>query len=308
MIDGLYERDLGLRLVRNANGGREIVRYAAGDDKIKELKAGEDLKTPGLPLELTGERALKAGMAVEASSLEAVYAAIGVDKDRVRIAGGDFFEALATFLRSPGVMVLLVIFGIGGLILELKMPGTTVPGIVSALCFILFFWAFWNSGIVWLAVLLFLLGLALLGIEIFITPGFGVMGVSGILAIVAGLALATVEQMPQTSSQWTQLGNTVTILVGSMVGGVIFAMFMARLLPHVPVANRLILQPPGNLASDLDAEIGAEPGLASLLGATGETTTVLRPAGLARFGERLVDVVSDGGFIAAGTGRGSGRD
>jgi membrane-bound ClpP family serine protease len=301
VVDGLYDLGLGLRLVRRPDGSREWVRFREGE---KDIPRGEDLKSPGLPLELTGNRAAKAGMAQTADSLDAVYGALGTDKDQVRVSEPDFFEALAAFLRSGPVMVLLVMAGFICLFLELKMPGTAVPGIISAVCFTLFFWAFWNAaGIVWLAVLLFLLGLVLLGVEIFIIPGFGVTGVSGILLIIGGLALATVEQMPQTAAQWTQLGNTLALLVLGMIGSVVGAVAAARFLPHVPVANRLILTPPGQGAdgADGDGGPGVAPELAALLGATGEATTVLRPAGTARFGDRLVDVVSDGDFVQPGT-------
>jgi membrane protein implicated in regulation of membrane protease activity len=79
-------------------------------------------------------------------------------------------------------------------------------------------------------------------------------------------------------------------------------MIVARYLPKIPYANRLMLVPP------VDAPGGVEPVLlpgaeqaASLLGKTGVSTSMLRPAGSARFDEVIVDVVSEGDFIEVGT-------
>src|SRR5438874_6240396 len=92
--------------------------------------------------------------------------------------------------------------GIGCLILELKMPGVGLPGVIAALCFVLFFWAHsqLNGQITLLAVLLFLLGLVLIGIEVFLVPGMGVLGISGVVLLLVGLGLATVEHMPDRKS------------------------------------------------------------------------------------------------------------
>ena len=86
-------------------------------------------------------------------------------------------DRIAEFFRSPAVMFLLVTFGIFGLILEIKMPGTTIPGTVAALCFVLFFWAHSFVGqFTVLAALLFLLGVSMILVEIFFIPGFAFVG------------------------------------------------------------------------------------------------------------------------------------
>src|SRR5439155_17624060 len=102
--------------------------------------------------------------------------------------------------------------GITCLILELKMPGVGLPGIIAAICFVLFFWSGSKDpniagSISWLAVLLFLLGLILLAIEIFILPGFGVCGVSGIVLILGSLGLMTYGKWPADGSEWLLLSK-----------------------------------------------------------------------------------------------------
>ena len=86
--------------------------------------------------------------------------------------------------------MVLVMLGITCLILELKMPGVGLPGVVAAICFVLFFWSHsqLHGQITWLAILLFVLGLLLIGLEVFVLPGFGVAGISGMLLVLAASA------------------------------------------------------------------------------------------------------------------------
>jgi membrane-bound ClpP family serine protease len=150
--------------------------------------------------------------------------------------------------------------------------------------------------------LLFLLGLVLIGLEIFVVPGFGVTGISGILLVLAGLGLATVERLPQTTDEWYRFGGTLTQFGLGLVIATIAAVVVARYLPSIPYANRLVLAPPGEKVGteDTNATAGSFEAFAALLGAVGTSATALRPAGMARFGDAYVDVVSEGSYIPAG--------
>ena len=186
------------------------------------------------------------------------------------------------------------------------MPGAGIPGVIAAVCFVLFFWAhsYMSGQIFYLAILIFLLGLILIGIEIFLLPGFGFTGVSGIVLVVAGLGLATLQKMPTTSAEWGSFGQTLLQFSGSMVAAVVGAVIVARYLPNIPMANKLVLVPPAEQETpDETPTLPPLPGVespAALLGSVGTAATTLRPAGMARFGDAYVDVVSDGGYIPAG--------
>src|SRR5208283_4483396 len=102
----------------------------------------EEFKKPGKPLILPAEQAQRIGLVQHVvDGLPDVYAVYGLDPARVHVARGDWLDALVEFLIHPMVSVVLVMVGLTCLILELKMPGVTLPGIVAALCFLLFFWA-----------------------------------------------------------------------------------------------------------------------------------------------------------------------
>ncbi|HEV8058842.1 MAG TPA: NfeD family protein [Gemmataceae bacterium] len=231
-----------------------------------------------------------------------LYQIYGLKK--VRDISFDFLYDLAKFLRYPLVSIVLIMVGVTGLILELKMPGVSFPGIVAALCFVLYFWAQSQLAgqIIMLAILLFVLGLILIVLEIFVLPGFGMAGISGIVLVVISLGLATLEKRPETSVEWMSFGRTLGGVGLGLLGAMGLAGVVAWYLPNIPYANRLVLRPPQELSED--EELGGEsvPGhLASLLGAIGSAATTLRPAGIARFGDRFVDVVSEGNLIEMGS-------
>jgi membrane-bound ClpP family serine protease len=226
---------------------------------------------------------------------------------QVEVSRDDWLDAVANFLREPWVNLLLIVIGVAGLILEFKMPGFGVPGIIAAICFVLFFWAHAVAGrSTWeftlLAVLLFVLGLILVGIEVFFLPGFGVTGISGIILMVVSLVLVMLEQMPATSQEWGKLGSALATVGGGVVVGLIAAMVVARFLPHIPYASRLVLEPPVEVESPAELDRTQEGLQASaLLGAIGVAATTLRPAGKAQFGEQFLDVIAEGDFVNPGS-------
>jgi membrane-bound serine protease (ClpP class) len=319
LIDGMFKPELEIvRANKQSSANRKVLmtreqfdreneeakRAAQGGNPDLWVENPEKIKNPGQLLKLGATRAVELGLArftVEGTDVRAVCAVYGYNDAKDPDPG--WLDRFAEFLKIPVVTVLLVVIGFTGLILELKVPGLTVPGIIAALCFILVFWAHSNfSGQTFvLALLLFLMGLVLVGLEIFVLPGFGACGVSGILCMLAGLGLVTLEKIPETSNEWGNLGLKVSQYLIAMMGAVALAFTIAKFLPRVPYANRMILKAPNERTETAIELLPGAGEAAELLGAIGTTNTPLRPAGVVKFGEKFVDVVSDGGFIPAGT-------
>jgi membrane-bound serine protease (ClpP class) len=262
------------------------------------------IKAPGVPFTANATLAVELGIArftVPTKEVTEVTAIYGL-KDAKNPDPG-WVDRFADFLRIPAVAVILVMVGFIGLILELKVPGLTVPGITAALCFVLVFWSQsrFSGEMFVLALLLFVLGLVLIGLEIFVLPGFGVCGICGILFLLAGLGLVTMEKVPDSTAEWVTFGTRTSYYLFAMIGALVFAFLIAKFLPQMPGANRLMLAPPPDAPASTAPELPGASEAAELLGAIGTTTTALRPAGVVRFGDKFVDVVSDGGFIPTGT-------
>jgi membrane-bound serine protease (ClpP class) len=211
-----------------------------------------------------------------------------------------------TILTDPYVSWLLLFVGAFMLVIELKLPGIGLPAIISALAFLLFFWSHYLSGTAdQLEIILFLIGLVCLAVEIFVFPGFGVFGMSGILLMLCSIVLASHTFVwPTQDYEYQELGHTLLQVTGMLaaVGG--GAIVLARYFPSLPLFNRLILKPEpwtrveGEDAPGTPAVEGYES-LAFLIGETGRTTSPLRPTGKARFGGYLIDVTADGAFVEA---------
>jgi membrane-bound ClpP family serine protease len=309
LVDGLFEKDLVIHRVKGTNGQRRLMtdveleaEKAAGRNWANE----GTIKAKGQLLRLNATRAEELGVArftTETTDPAAVYAYYGLETSRIKDVTPGMLDRFAEFLRMPVVTVLLVVIGFTGLILELKVPGLTVPGIIAALCFILVFWAQsrFSGEMFVLALLLFILGLVLIALELFVFPGFGAPGIFGIFCMLAGLGLVTFDKVPQTPTEWGLLGVKVSQYMFGLIGSFGLAFVIARFLPKMPYANRLLLAPPSEHSAALAVALPGAEEAAMLLGAIGTTNTPLRPAGVVRFDDKFVDVVSDGAFIPAGT-------
>jgi membrane-bound ClpP family serine protease len=308
LIEGML--DPAVEIVRargrnNRNRTQFMTREQLADAQDRKGDWVEDkvIKPKDQPFQLGAALAAEVGLAratVPGTSVTEVGELYGAPDVRNPEVG--WVDKLAEFLRIPAVTIVLVMLGFIGLILELKVPGLTVPGITAALCFILVFWSQSNfSGETFvLALLLFVLGLVLVGLEIFVLPGFGACGIFGILCMLGGLGLVTMEKMPEGTAGWVGFGVRVSTYLFAMMGAMVFSFVIAKFLPQVPGANRLMLTPPTDHPHAGDSALPGASAAAELLGAIGTSTTPLRPAGVVRFGDQFVDVVSDGGFIPSG--------
>jgi membrane-bound serine protease (ClpP class) len=302
LFEATLTKDMVLYRVKTKEGEERLVTDKDLPDpslqKISRLEAA-----PGHFLKINAALAdeFHIAQSVDIGSLAALYANYGIDSQHLRVARDDWLEQVAEFFREPIVNFVLIMVGIVGLIMELKLPGTTVPGVIAAICFVLFFWAYSFVGqFTLLAVLLFVLGLVLIGLEIFVLPGFGFTGISGIVLLVSSLVLVTLERMPQTSQDWVNLGSTFGTFGLSLVAALAAAFLLAWYLPSIPYANRLVLRPPSDEQPDQSAggHSAVDP---ALLGAMGFAATPLRPAGKAQIGDDFLDVIAEGDYVQPGS-------
>jgi membrane-bound ClpP family serine protease len=311
LIRGMVEPEIAIYRVQNQKGRLEylLVDGAELERDRKEKKNWinpELVKKEGQWFSLSAEEAIRLGVSQHTFVGDPDKAFPDIKNyyglDTVKEAGSDWLDAVRVFLCHPVVSMFLVMIGIAALILEFKLPGATIPGIVAAICFVLYFWGHSHLAghLVWLGVLLFMLGLILVGLEIFVFPGVGVLGFSGIGLMLGSLALVTLVKKPETSREWLDLGVTVSTLGVSLLGAVVAAIILAWYLPHMPFAHRMVLKPPGAPEEVLEEEPSALEMNAGLLGAIGIAATALRPAGKVRIGDEFIDVLAEGDYVEAG--------
>src|SRR5437870_45252 len=210
------------------------------------------------------------------------------------------FEQLAFWITT--LAPLLLLGGIIGAYIEFKIPGATMPGIISAICFALFFLGHYLAGLAgWEVVALFVLGMVLVLIEIlFFVHSTIIFGVLGVFLIIASLLWTMIDRYPQ--QPFLPTGKMLAIPLLNMfiaiVGAFIVIALLARYLPRTSLYRRFALidsNPPGpSLAGAPRHFVTA---LALVPGMQGTAVTVLRPSGKARFADHVVDVVTEGEFI-----------
>ena len=223
-------------------------------------------------------------------------------------------EKLVGFLGGHLVRGLLMSLLFIGIYMSLSHPGTGGPEAFTAVAAVVLFVVPWLTGYAqWYEVLMVLLGLGLLALEIFVIPGFGVAGISGLVLLVLGLALTFVAPLAPaglplgTGVDWNSLGYGVLTVLAGMVSSLLLWFWLSRFLYKIPYFNRMILQ--DDVLSPDEAVIRAARSAAwPMVGMVGTAVSDLRPGGTARFAITEVaddtanaDVICDRGFVHAGT-------
>jgi membrane-bound serine protease (ClpP class) len=268
----------------------------------KDWQQGERVTRPGEPLSLSGTQALEYGLATNlADDFAQFLRSYDLSEDLTFLEPG-WADFLIQALASPAVSGFLLMIGFVALYIELHTPGIGIGGFLATVCFVLFFWAnFMGATSGWLEVLLFGAGIACLLLEVFVLPGFGIFGLGGGPLVLASLILASQTFiLPHNPYQFAQLQKSLLTIAGAGVGFVITAILVRKWLPRAPIVGEVFLEPPQGEEAESIRRREALADFGALLGARGTTTTQLVPAGKARFGNRLVDVVSDGDLIPRG--------
>ena len=299
-------------LIRNSakkNGHNEDIGEAFMN-KDKEVKIGDRMIHPkGTVLSLNAQEAaeringkplLADGVA---DSVVDLMQKAGLKGNQVAFQPTGF-EQLAFWITALAPLLLLV--GIIGAYLEFKIPGVTWPGIVSAICFALFFLGHYFAGLAgWEVVALFVLGMVLVIIEIlFFAHSTIVFGVVGIFLVLASLLWAMIDRYPGETFLPTgrMLAVPLLNLFLAMIGAAIVITLLARYLPRTSIYRRfalMISNPPGPSLAGAPRQFATA--LALSPGAQGIALSILRPSGKARFADHVVDVVTQGEYVAPNT-------
>ncbi len=212
-------------------------------------------------------------------------------------------ENLVDWLTNPILRGILMVLVMLGAYVEFNTPGVGVPGLVALICLVVFLGAPYLTGLanVW-EIVLVLLGVVLLGVEILVIPGFGIAGIAGIVLVMVGLIATFVPEepgpvfVPQFDYTWQGVGTGLKVVASAMVASLVGVIVLSRFFPQVPFFGKIVA---ANPVPEQVVMPEAYP-RSAFLGDMGKTVGPLRPAGKARFGDSLVDVVSQSDYIEAG--------
>jgi membrane-bound serine protease (ClpP class) len=209
-------------------------------------------------------------------------------------------DLVIRFLINPMVSSVLIMMIVGGIYFELQSPGVGFPIAAAILGAVLYFAPHYLEGLVehW-EIVVFIVGIILLILEIFVIPGFGVSGVLGILFIIASLALATVRnigfhfEVPDI----TQLVYSLLYVSLASLGGLLLSYFLTNKLfgnAQFGALSLMTVQKREEGFSIKDSSYDA------LLGSTGIAQTDLRPSGKVKIENSYYDAVAKIGYIEKG--------
>ena len=279
-------------------------------DKEKEIKIGDRIvHAKGSLLTLNAQEAtelingkplLAAGVA---DSVADLVKKAGLKGSTVSVEPSGF-ERLAFWITALAPLLLLV--GILCAYIEFKMPGVSMPGIIAAICFALFFAGHYLAGLAgWEVAALFVLGLILVLVEVlFFGHSTIVIGVVGVFLMLGAILWAMIDRYPGETFFPTgeMLATPLRNLAITLVAAVGLILVLARYLPKTSLYRRFALM---TMIPSGPSLAGAPREFATALDVTpgmqGTAQTSLRPSGKARFADHVVDVVTEGEFIAADT-------
>jgi membrane-bound serine protease (ClpP class) len=289
-----YMRGL-MRATAEANGRDPAIAEAMVDESIEI----DGITVEGEVLTLSTSEAVKLDVAdAELASLDNLLGVYEVEEADVVQHQLTRAEGLLRFFSSPVVQSILMLMMMGGLYFELQSPGVGFPGMIAAVGAAAFFGPHYLLGLVesW-EVVLFVIGVVLLVAEIFVLPGFGIAGITGLTAVLLALGFSLIGNVGFSFPSGQAISSAVLTLASSLVMLVIAMFSIGRMLPRSERFGQLILEP------TLAANTGHTSAMTHVewMGKTGEAITDLRPSGTVEIEEDRIDVVTSGEYIEKGT-------
>ena len=274
------------------------------DPKVAEAMVDEKIVIPGFAdstqiLTLTASQAVELrycdGIAENINQIAVQY--LGYRDYDLETYNPTLYDRIKGLLMNGVLQAILIMLIIGGIYFELQTPGIGFPTAVAVTAALLYFTPLYLTGYAqnW-EVLLFVLGLILIVFEIFVIPGFGVAGISGIILVFTALILALVGNIHFDFSGLSlrQLFRAIMVVFAGIGMGLALIIYMSSRIGKPGIFSRVAL------VSDQEGYVSVPMEPLTLVGQTGMASTVLRPSGKVRIGDQHYDAVSMKGFIEKG--------
>ena len=237
---------------------------------------------------------------------EVAHAVTGGNNFVIRSMEDDmtWLDKLIQFLLNPLLQSIFMMMIIGGIFVEIRTPGIGLPLVTTIVGALLYFAPGYIGHLVsYWEVLLFVVGLLLIALEIFVIPGFGVAGISGIVAVVVSLAFAMVDNIELFNWDGTlnlqPIIQPVGIVVLSATVAIFGSVWLVRRLYSTRSFDHIALR------QEMKAEegfTGVVSGLESLVGEPVVVFTDMRPGGKVKTTDgRIIEATMKfGGFASKG--------
>jgi len=271
------------------------------EDEKKQIKSKKTIVAKGELLTMHDAEAFDLGFSKKTvKDINEALSFLGYESLDIITINESWSESFVRFLQP--FLPILMLIGIGAIYTEIKAPGFGIPGITGIICLGLVFFSQYLVGLAdYTELLLLLVGVLLLGVEVLVLPGFGAAGISGLIAIAAGLVLSFQGfVVPDPSLPWegTLLIKNLAQVLGSFMFAFLISLFMIRFV--LPRLSKIVKGP--YLEATLSqSHVDATTALCVKPGDTGIAHSFLRPSGKIMINNKKIDAITQGEFIDQGT-------
>jgi len=282
---------------------RATAEATGRDPKIAQAMVDPKVYVPGISdsgqvLTFTTSEAIKYNFCEQqAKSLEDVIEKSGIENYEISQHHISATDKIIGFLINPMFSGILIMIIIGGIYFELQTPGIGFPIAASVIAALLYFAPLYLEGLAnhW-EILIFVIGLALLAVEIFAIPGFGVAGTLGALLMVTGLSLSMVENMGDGIFDY-DLSNVIKALMTviiALTASVVLSIWLSKKLFATNSFGNLSL---AKTLNPVEGYTSSDAIYKSMIGKTGISKSTLRPSGKVIIDNNMYDATAIVGFI-----------
>jgi membrane-bound serine protease (ClpP class) len=291
-----YMRSM-MRSTAEANGRNPKIAEGMVDQNLP----ADSVKEEGKVITFTTSEAIKNGFCeAELKSIEELIKRVGLEGIEIEKFELSASERIIAHFLNPYISGLLILLIMGGIYFELQTPGVGFPGIAALIGIVLYFVPYYLNGLAenW-EIILFVIGVGLLITEIFVIPGFGIFGITGIIVVISSLILVMLNNdvFDFTYVPDTALNDALGVTFISLCGGTLLIIFGARRFLESNAFKKIAL------TNTLGKEEGyVSPDIAkNMVGMEGKALTILRPSGRVEIEGEIYDAVTRGEFIERNT-------
>lgn len=282
---------------------RATAQAKGRNSQIAEAMVDPSVYIPGIidsgkVLTFTTEEAIKNGYCQsKAETRDDVFANAGIKEYEITEQKLSVLDEFIGFLVNPVVSGILIMIIIAGLYFEFQSPGIGFPLFAAITAALLYFAPLYLDGLAnhW-EILIFIIGLVLLALEIFVIPGFGVAGIAGITLSVFGLALAMIGndgfnfKYVETD---TIFKSFLTVIIASF-GSLVLSIWLGKKMLTTTRFGELSLQ---TVQDKNKGYTSADLSMNQLIGKEGEAYSILRPGGKVKVEDSIYDAIAQTSYI-----------
>ncbi|MEM9337936.1 MAG: NfeD family protein [Bacteroidota bacterium] len=289
-----YMRSI-MRSTAEAKGRNPQLAEAMVDEDI-DL---DSIATEGKVLTLSVSEAIENGFCeAQVSNIDDIMKRSGVEDYEVEVYELGATERIVSLFLNPAISGVLILIIIGGIYFELQTPGVGFPIIAALAAALLYFIPNYLNGLAenW-EIAVFILGIILIAVEVFVIPGFGVAGVLGLVCTLGSLVLVMLNNdfLDFSFVPDERLFISVAVVVIAFMGVFILLFFGSSKIVNTAAFKRIALQETQAKSDGFTSSFYKEQ---TMVGKKGMTYTVLRPSGKIEVEGTIYDAYTRGNYLA----------